>query len=77
MLSAYDLTTDQQQRNAKYEINQQVVLSGLYRGGFFDTAAFYGGTCLRIFHGLNRFSEDMVWGWGWGGLMVALRFCHQ
>ena len=59
MLSEYDLTTDQQQRNAKYEINQQVVLAGLYRGGFFDTAAFYGGTCLRIFHGLNRFSEDM------------------
>lgn len=34
MLSAYDLTTDQQKRNAKYEINQQVVLSGLYKGGF-------------------------------------------
>jgi predicted nucleotidyltransferase component of viral defense system len=34
-------------------------LSGLADGGFFDKAAFYGGTCLRIFHGLNRFSEDM------------------
>ena len=59
MLSAYDLTTEQLKRNAKYEISQQVVLAGLYRGGFFDSAAFYGGTCLRIFHGLNRFSEDM------------------
>ena len=59
MLSAYDLSTEQQRRNAVFEVNQQVVLAGLYRGGFFDSAAFYGGTCLRIFHGLNRFSEDM------------------
>ena len=59
MLSAYDLTTEQQQRNAEFEVNQQIILSGLYNGGFFDVAAFYGGTCLRIFHGLQRFSEDM------------------
>lgn len=59
MLSAYDLTTDQAKRNAIFEVNQQVILSGLYNGGFFDKAAFYGGTCLRIFHGLQRFSEDM------------------
>lgn len=59
MLSGYDLTTDQQKRNAIFEVNQQVILAGLYNGGFFDKAAFYGGTCLRIFHGLQRFSEDM------------------
>ncbi|MBO7625279.1 MAG: nucleotidyl transferase AbiEii/AbiGii toxin family protein [Bacteroidales bacterium] len=59
MLSAYDLSTKQLMRNAKFEINQQVILAGLYRGGFFDAAAFYGGTCLRIFHGLDRFSEDL------------------
>lgn len=59
MLSAYDRRTADDQRNAIYEVLQQVVLSGLHRGGFFDEAAFYGGTCLRIFHGLNRFSEDM------------------
>jgi predicted nucleotidyltransferase component of viral defense system len=59
MLSAYDLSTEQQRHNAEFEVNQQIVLAGLYRGGFFDSAAFYGGTCLRIFHGLNRFSEDM------------------
>lgn len=59
MLSAYDLSTEQQRRNAIFEVNQQVILAGLYNGGFFDTAAFYGGTCLRIFHGLQRFSEDM------------------
>ena len=59
MMSAYDLSTDQAVRNATFEVNQQVILAGLYQGGFFDKAAFYGGTCLRIFHGLQRFSEDM------------------
>ena len=59
MLSAYDLSTDQAVRNATFEVNQQVILAGLYQGGFFDKAAFYGGTCLRIFHGLQRFSEDI------------------
>ena len=59
MLSAYGATTEQERRNAIFEVNQQVILAGLYNGGFFDKAAFYGGTCLRIFHGLDRFSEDM------------------
>lgn len=59
MLSGYNLSTTGQQRNAVFEVNQQVILAGLYHGGFFDAAAFYGGTCLRIFHGLQRFSEDM------------------
>ncbi len=59
MLSQYDLSTEQKKRNAIFEVNQQIVLAGLYHGGFFDNAAFYGGTCLRIFHGLQRFSEDM------------------
>lgn len=59
MLSAYPQDTQQQKRNAIFEVNQQVILAGLYNGGFFDEAAFYGGTCLRIFHGLKRFSEDM------------------
>ena len=38
---------------------QQIVLAGLQKGGFFEHAAFYGGTCLRIFYDLPRFSEDM------------------
>ncbi|MGN0037046.1 MAG: nucleotidyl transferase AbiEii/AbiGii toxin family protein [Bacteroidaceae bacterium] len=59
MLSAYDLSSVQKKRNAIFEVNQQIILAGLYHGGFFDVAAFYGGTCLRIFHGLQRFSEDM------------------
>ena len=59
MLSRYPMDSADARRNATYEVMQQVVLSGLYRGGFFSKAAFYGGTCLRIFHGLERFSEDM------------------
>lgn len=59
MLRQHDLSTVDSQRNATYEVMQQVVLSGLYRGGFFKEAAFYGGTCLRIFHNLGRYSEDM------------------
>lgn len=59
MISAYDQSTERARRNAIYEVSQQIVLAGLADAGFFDKAAFYGGTCLRIFHGLNRFSEDM------------------
>ncbi len=59
LLAPYDMNTEKNRRNAIFEANQQVILAGLYNGGFFDVAAFYGGTCLRIFHGLNRFSEDM------------------
>ena len=59
MLSTYDQSADTGRRNAIYEVSQQLVLAGLSNGGFFDKAAFYGGTCLRIFHGLDRFSEDM------------------
>ena len=59
MLSRYLIATKDDLTNATHEVMQQIALAGLYRGGFFDKAAFYGGTCLRIFHGLQRFSEDM------------------
>lgn len=59
MLAPYDLTDTTKRRNAIFEVNQQIILAGLYNGGFFDKAAFYGDTCLRIFHGLQRFSEDL------------------
>ena len=45
--------------NVEQEVMQRIALAGLFRGGFFKHAAFYGGTCLRIFHELPRFSEDM------------------
>lgn len=41
------------------EILQQTALLGLERHGFFEKAAFYGGTALRILYGLDRFSEDL------------------
>lgn len=59
MLSRYELDTEKSEYNALHEVMQQITLAGLYRGGFFKKAAFYGGTCLRIFHQLPRFSEDM------------------
>ena len=59
MLSKYNPKNNIDRENAIKEIVQEVVLAGLSRGGFFNKAAFYGGTCLRIFHGLNRFSEDL------------------
>ncbi len=59
MLSRYNIKTIDDRQNAIHEVMQQICLAGLNRAGFFDKAAFYGGTCLRIFYGLNRFSEDM------------------
>ena len=47
------------ERNAIHEVMQQIALAGLARGGFFQKAAFYGGTCLRLLHDMRRFSEDM------------------
>lgn len=49
----------QETEQALREIMQEITLAGLYRANFFKYAAFYGGTSLRIFHGLNRFSEDL------------------
>lgn len=59
MLARYNPKNHEERENAIKEIIQEIALSGLSRGGFFEKAAFYGGTCLRIFHGLNRFSEDL------------------
>ena len=59
MLEQYQPANDDDYRNALKEIVQEIALSGLSRTNFFREAAFYGGTALRIFHGLARFSEDM------------------
>ena len=59
MLKRYPLTSAEQQDQALREIMQEIALAGLHRAGFFEKAAFYGGTCLRIFYGLPRFSEDL------------------
>jgi predicted nucleotidyltransferase component of viral defense system len=59
MFARYSPTTKEEKRNAMHEVMQEITLAALYRAGFFNKAAFYGGTCLRIFYGLQRFSEDM------------------
>lgn len=59
MLEKYHPTNNIERENAIKEIVQEIVLAGLSKGGFFSKVAFYGGTCLRIFYGLNRFSEDL------------------
>lgn len=59
MLKNYSVHTVYDKKNAMKEIMQEIVLCGLSRAGFFKQAAFYGGTALRIFYGLDRFSEDL------------------
>ena len=59
MLRKYDSKNIYDQKNAMKEVMQEIVLYGLSRAGFFREAAFYGGTALRIFYGLDRFSEDL------------------
>lgn len=59
MLEHYEIKNTNDELNALKEIIQELILSGLSRAGFFDEAAFYGGTALRIFYKLNRFSEDL------------------
>lgn len=59
MLKKYHVETIYDKKNAMKEIIQEIVLCGLARAGFFKYAAFYGGTALRIFYGLDRFSEDL------------------
>jgi predicted nucleotidyltransferase component of viral defense system len=59
MVSRYEIKSENDRRNAIHEVMQEIALAGLYRSGFFDKAAFYGGTCLRIFHSMPRFSEDL------------------
>lgn len=59
MLASYKNEGNTATPNAEQEVCQKITLAGLRRGGFFEHAAFYGGTCLRLFHGLPRWSEDM------------------
>lgn len=59
MLNRHPLSLAGQQDQTLREVMQEIALAGLNRAGFFEQAAFYGGTCLRIFQGLPRFSEDL------------------
>jgi predicted nucleotidyltransferase component of viral defense system len=59
MLDRYELKTHDDYTNALREIIQEVALLGLWRSKFFEHAAFYGGTALRVLYGLDRYSEDL------------------
>ena len=58
-LDSYGCKTAIEEEQAIREITQEIALAALGRTDFFNNAIFHGGTCLRIFYGLNRFSEDM------------------
>ena len=58
-LATYDAANQLEEEHAVKEILQDIALYGLWRIGFFDLAAFQGGTSLRILYGMTRFSEDL------------------
>ncbi|MBR6332699.1 MAG: nucleotidyl transferase AbiEii/AbiGii toxin family protein [Dehalococcoidales bacterium] len=59
MISKHEAVSLTDKKNVVKEVVQEFALHGMYKAGLFNTAAFYGGTALRIFHGLDRFSEDL------------------
>ncbi|MCH8846975.1 MAG: nucleotidyl transferase AbiEii/AbiGii toxin family protein [Proteobacteria bacterium] len=58
-LDEYQASNAIEEEQAIKEIIQELALFALWRAGFFEVAAFQGGTSLRILHGLPRFSEDL------------------
>lgn len=58
-LAEYKPVNQEAAEQALREMMQEIALAGLQRSGFFEIAAFYGGTALRILHGLQRYSEDL------------------
>ncbi len=81
-LAAYDTSNSLLEEQALKEILQECALYGLWRAGFFEVAAFQGGTSLRILHRLPRFSEDLDFilkdtnpGFDWGPYLQGLRNC--
>lgn len=58
-IASYQPKNVEDTEQALREIMQSIALAGLFRSGFFKSAAFYGGTALRLFYGLDRFSEDL------------------
>ena len=58
-IEEYNPQNEEEILSALREIMQELTLAGLSRTDFFEKAAFYGGTALRIFYGLDRYSEDL------------------
>lgn len=59
MMARYENRRLEDYVRALREIIQEIALLGLWRAKFFEKAAFYGGTALRLLYGLDRFSEDL------------------
>ena len=59
MLATYEIRSLGDSLRALREIMQEIALLGLWRSKFYEKAAFYGGTALRVLYGLDRFSEDL------------------
>lgn len=59
MISQHESKKPSDKKNRIKEVVQELILCGLSRANFFQKTAFYGGTALRIFYGLDRFSEDL------------------
>lgn len=83
-LDAYKAKDPLEEAQASKEIVQEIALYALWRAGFFECAAFQGGTSLRILHGLPRFSEDLDFllkvpdpKFAWSGYLEALLTCFE
>jgi len=59
MLATYEIHAVEDSLRALREVMQEIALLGLWRSKFFEKAAFYGGTALRVLYGLDRFSEGL------------------
>ena len=72
-LDSHNCRSTIEEEQALREITQEIALAALGRTDFFRKAAFQGGTCLRIFHGLNRFSEDLDFALQSSGSQFAIK----
>jgi len=83
-LDSYKVSSPVEEMQATKEIMQEIALYALWRAGFFNVAAFQGGTSLRILHGLPRFSEDLDFmlkvpdpEFDWSGYLEKLLECFE
>ena len=83
-LDGYQASSPVQEEQAIKEIIQEITLYALWRSGFFEVAAFQGGTSLRILHQLPRFSEDLDFmlkepdpEFDWSGYLAELLSCFE
>jgi predicted nucleotidyltransferase component of viral defense system len=79
-IKKYAITTMGEEELAASELLQKTILAGLSETDFFAKASFHGGTALRIFHGLNRYSQDLDFSliqngeqFEWGRYLVHVR----